>query len=80
MIKREREGKKSDTDEKPGHFLGTEGVSWVQGKNILQKICLHVYTLKHTHIHTYGYWPGIQVIPAKEAESKFYFLLQKYPN
>lgn len=44
------------------------------------KISVYKHTHARTHTHLYRYWPGVQDMPAKEAESKMYFLLQKNPN
>jgi len=74
---------------RPSYFLSTEGPSWDQGKNTPQIFVykhMHAHTharaRTHTHTHTllYRYWPGVQDMPAEEAESKFNFWLPKNPN
>lgn len=46
------------------------------------RTCVYARAHRHTdtHTHLYRYWPDVQDVPIKKAESNFRFLLCENPN
>lgn len=67
-------------------LLGYWRTSRIQGNKVPKishphaHVCTHVRTDIHTHTHLYRYWPDVQDVPIKKAESNFNFLLCENPN